>query len=236
MNAKERARNFLRQCAPQHRDREWHKIIEDLLVSEIRPNSEGKTFFCESWERRAYDCQRQCDGCFRKQHDQNVAPSAPERGPTNDRTLQTSAVATCLRCKNALDGVTQYCPDGGLHIADLRPSQSDKDDGEKLCARCRGAVVFDPTISGRQCPITLDDCRKAYMAGGCTPMNCIIEQRIMASQSATQPSNWAERLRAKLKEASKGEQHTWGFVAMFMEMIGEVEKEIGATEDGKGNG
>jgi hypothetical protein len=36
---------------------------------------------------------------------------------------------------------------------------------------------------------------------------------------------WADSLRAKLKEASKGETNTWGFVAMFMEMIGEVEKQ-----------
>jgi hypothetical protein len=43
--------------------------------------------------------------------------------------------------------------------------------------------------------------------------------------SATSPSNWADRLRAILKERSKGEQNTWGFVAAFMDMIEEVEKE-----------
>jgi len=34
-----------------------------------------------------------------------------------------------------------------------------------------------------------------------------------------------DKIRAKLREASKGEPETWGFVAMFMEMIDEAEKE-----------
>jgi len=33
------------------------------------------------------------------------------------------------------------------------------------------------------------------------------------------------KLRAKLKEVSKGEPETWGFVAMFMDMIAEAEKD-----------
>jgi hypothetical protein len=37
-------------------------------------------------------------------------------------------------------------------------------------------------------------------------------------------------LRRKLKEASKGEPETWGFVAMFMQMIEEAEQEM-AKED-----
>jgi hypothetical protein len=43
-------------------------------------------------------------------------------------------------------------------------------------------------------------------------------------------SAFAERLRAKLKDASKGEPNTWGFVAMFMEMIDEAEKECASSE------
>lgn len=36
---------------------------------------------------------------------------------------------------------------------------------------------------------------------------------------------FADKLREKLKTASKGEPSTWGFVAAFMGMIDEVEKE-----------
>lgn len=39
-------------------------------------------------------------------------------------------------------------------------------------------------------------------------------------------SQFAARLRAVLKERSKGEVETWGFVAAFMEMIDEVEHEL----------
>lgn len=46
---------------------------------------------------------------------------------------------------------------------------------------------------------------------------------------------WAEALEKELKEASKGEPNTWGFVAMFMEMIGKVEKaNAGAAQQSAG--
>jgi len=51
----------------------------------------------------------------------------------------------------------------------------------------------------------------------------------VAPASSVRDPNWADRLRAKLKEASRGEVNTWGFVAMFMEMIDEVEKESPAS-------
>jgi hypothetical protein len=35
-----------------------------------------------------------------------------------------------------------------------------------------------------------------------------------------------DALRQKLREVSKGEPNTWGFVAMFMEMIAEAERSI----------
>lgn len=53
----------------------------------------------------------------------------------------------------------------------------------------------------------------------------------VAEVAAREPrvgSNWAERLRAKLKQVSKGDQNTWGLVALFMEMIDAIEKETAA--------
>ena len=38
---------------------------------------------------------------------------------------------------------------------------------------------------------------------------------------------FCESLESKLKEVSKGEYNTWGFVAMFMDMINQTKLEFG---------
>lgn len=44
-------------------------------------------------------------------------------------------------------------------------------------------------VQARQCPITLDDCRKSYMAGGCTKQVCVIEQRLGTPSAAGECPN-----------------------------------------------
>lgn len=55
----------------------------------------------------------------------------------------------------------------------------------------------------------------------------------MTDECRSRNDSFADRLRAKLKERSKGEVETWGFVAMFMEMIDEVEEESARSESGE---
>lgn len=49
---------------------------------------------------------------------------------------------------------------------------------------------------------------------------------IAAERERDEARAFPQRIRALLKERSKGETETWGFVALFMEMIDEVEKSI----------
>jgi hypothetical protein len=60
--------------------------------------------------------------------------------------------------------------------------------------------------------------------GGMTTTEWQSTERIITRAVEEAVAAYVSKLQTILKERSKGEYHTWGFVAMFMEMIDEAMK------------